>query len=283
MIVPDQAVVLLRALIYAGAIAVSGAVLFRASFPQAAEAVFSLLRRQILMGFLLLLVVEPLRYGAFQLAIAGGDPSLAFGPDMRWLGFETPIGQAAVVRLAAAGLVAAMGLRWLPVGLTAALILIASFLFEGHTVASEARALVASLLFIHLAAVHWWLGALLPLLLLTYCAAPATVSQTMEAFGSRAALVVGVLLAAGATLAVLLTGGVVRLDSAYQQRLLVKLALVPVLLSIAALNKLRLTPLLKKDYALGVSSLRTSIRVEIGVALAILAVSAWLVGTAADA
>ncbi len=219
MIVPEQVAVLLRALVYAGAIATAGAMLFQASFTQAARAVAPVLRRQILIGFLLLLVVEPLRYGIFQLAIADGDWTLAFGPDLRWMGMLTPIGQAAAVRLIAAAVIVAAGLRWAPIGLTAAFVVIGSFLLEGHTAASEGRLLVAPLLFVHLTAVHWWLGALFPLIAVTRRVEPAAAVATIELFGGRAILVVGGLLAAGLLLVLLLTGGAVRLDSAYQQRL----------------------------------------------------------------
>jgi putative copper resistance protein D len=283
MIIPEQAVVLLRALTYAGSIAVAGAVLFRASFPQATAAVAPVLRRQILIGFLLLLIVEPLRYTAFQLAISDGDLSLAFGPELRWMGFETPIGQAGLVRLLAAGVIAMVGLRWPPVGLTAAFVVIGSFLLEGHTAASDARLLAAPLLLIHLAAVHWWLGALYPLIAMTRRAAPADVLETVKLFGDRAVLVVGCLLTAGALLVLLLTGGTVNLDIAYQQRLLIKLGFVALLLGLAAVNKLWLTPLLKQDYALGARRLRISIRLEIAVAVLILCACAWLVATAPDA
>ena len=214
MIVPEQLVVLLRALVYAGAIAVAGGVLFALSFPRAAAAIKPVLKRQIAAGFCLLLVVEPLRYAAFQLAIAGGDPALAFGPDMISMGMQTPIGQAAAVRLIAAAVIVAVGLRWPPVGATAALVLIGSFLLEGHTAASEGRLLVAPLLFVHLAAVSWWLGALIPLIAVTRRAEPAVAVATIELFGRRAVLVVGALLAAGALQVVMLTGGNVRLDSA---------------------------------------------------------------------
>jgi len=283
MIVPEHATVLLRALTYAGTITVAGSVLFNASFPLAGAAISPVLRRQILVGFLLLLIVEPLRYGVFQLAISDSDPSLAFGPDLRWMGMETPIGQAAAVRLMAAVVIVVAGLRWAPVGLTAAFVLIGSYLLEGHTAASEARLLVAPLLFIHLTAVHWWLGALIPLIAVTRRADPATAVATIESFGGRAVLVVGGLLAAGALLVLLLTGGMVDLDTAYQQRLLIKLALVALLLVLAAVNRLRLTPLLARDYQRGAAQLRTSIRLEIAVAVLILAATAWLVSTAPDA
>jgi putative copper resistance protein D len=133
-----------------------------------------------------------------------------------------------------------------------------------------------------LAAVSWWLGALIPLLALTYRGTPTTVVATMEAFGRRAAWAVGILLLAGALLALMLTGGVVRLDSAYQQRLLIKLGLVAGLLALAAINKLRLTPLLRRDYVVGAARLRGSIGVEIAVAALVLSASAWLVATAPD-
>ncbi len=282
MILPEQAAVLLRALTYASGISVSGAMLFRASFSEVSGAVAPALRRQIVVGFLLLLVIEPLRYGVFQLAIADSDWSLAFGPDLRWMGMQTPIGQAAAVRLIAAAVIFAVGLRWASVGITAAFVLIGSFLLEGHTAASEGRLLVAPLLFVHLTAVNWWLGALFPLIAVTRRVEPAAAVATIEQFGGRAVLVVGGLLAAGALLVLLLTGGSVRLDSAYQQRLAIKLVLVALLLTIAAVNKLRLTPLLRRDYALGAARLRRAIRVEIAVAALILCATAWLVATGPD-
>jgi copper resistance protein D len=275
----DLLAVGLRALVYAGAMAVAGGALFAVGFPRASAAIEPALQRQMLGGFLLLLVAEPLRYAAFQLAIADGDVALAFAPAMRWMAFETPIGQAAAVRLVAAAVVAASAPRHRSAQLAAALVLIGSFLLEGHTAGSHERALLAPLLFVHLAAVHWWLGALLPLIALTRRAEPATVIATTEAFGARAVWVVAGLLAAGVLLAVLLTGGVLHLDSAYQQRLLIKLLLVAAILAIAAFNKLRLTPLLRQDYAAGARRLRASIRLEVAVALAILAASAWLVAT----
>jgi putative copper export protein len=262
--------------VYVGSIAVAGAVLFALSFPRAAGAVAPELRRQAIAGFLILLLAEPLRYAVFQLAIADGDWSLAFGPDLISMGLQTPIGQAAAVRLVAAAVIVAAGLRVRLVGLAAALAMIGSFLFEGHTASSELRLALAVLLFLHLAAVHWWLGALLPLMALTRRAEPATVAATMEAFGSWAVWIVTTLLVAGALLAIVLTGAEVRPERAYQQRLVVKLVLVAAILAIAAWNKLRLTPLAT------ICARRRAARVhtlEIAAALAILAASAWLVAT----
>ena len=282
MIEYDLAAAGLRALVYAGSIAVAGGIMFTLSFPDAARAVEPVLKRQIVAGFCLLLVVEPLRYGVFQLAIAGGDWSLAFGPDMRWMGFETPIGRTAALRLVAAAVAVGLRSRAPALALVAAIAMLGTFLLEGHTASTAARIALAPLLLIHLAAVHWWLGALLPLRALTRRGDPATVVTAVEAFGARALWVVVALLAAGVTLALVLTGGVLDLAVPYQQRLLVKVVVVAALLAIAAWNKLRLTPLLRADYGRGAARLRASISVEIVVALTVLMATAWMVATAPD-
>lgn len=282
MIDSDVITATLRGLVYVGSIGVAGSMLFALSYPQATSACRAALRGQALAGFGLLLVVEPLRYVAFQLAIAGGDWGLAFGPGLIWMGFETPIGQAAAIRLLAAAVILCVGFRFPAIGLVAALAMIGAFVLEGHTAAGDMRIILATLLLVHLTAVHWWLGALFPLLALLRYAQPATAIATIETFSTRAVLVVPALLTAGALLVVLLAGDNIRLDSAYLQRLAIKLALIAGLLGIAALNKLRLTPLLGRDFRLGAARLRSSICVEIALALTVLAATAWLVGTAPD-
>ena len=279
MMEPDRLAIILRALAYAAALGAAGGVLFALSFPQAATYVERSLRRQILLGCGLLIFIEPLRYVAFQLAVAEGDWSVAFAPGMRWMALQTAIGQAAVARLLAAFVMLATTLRWPRLSLAAALVMIASFALEGHTMSSGYRLLVAPLLLIHFAAVSWWLGALYPLLALTRQAPPEVAAKSVRAFGQRAAWVVGALLVAGVALLIVLSRGELRLDSAYQQRFVVKLVLVAALLSLATWNKLRLTPLLSENYSLGSAKLRRSIRCEITVAAIILATTAWIIST----
>jgi putative copper export protein len=83
-------------------------------------------------------------------------------------------------------------------------------------------------------------------------------------------------------LLLIITGVQLNVDSDYQQRFLVKLLLVAGLLSLAVWNKLRLTPLLRRDPQSGAARLRGSIRLEIAVALSILAATAWITSTAPD-
>ncbi len=270
----------LRALVYTGTIAAAGGVLYASSFPRAAAAIPAAVQRQIAFGCWLLLLVEPLRYAVFQLAIAQDNWSLAFGPDLRSMAFQTPMGRALTLRLiAAAGLLVARapGIR-----LAAAILMIASYPVEGHTLSGDVTLLATALLFLHLAAVHWWLGALYPLAALIRQAGAAMILPAVEGFGVRAVPIVMALLAAGAGLLGLLTSWRLNLDNAYQQRFLVKLALVGVILAIAAYNKLRLTPRLAQDPVSGGASLRRSIRIESMVALLILAATAWALNTSPD-
>jgi len=279
----DVLLIALRALTYVGSIAAAGGVLFAVGFPRAAAAIRSDVERQIVIGCCMLLVVEPLRYVAFQLSIAGGDWSLAFGPDLRWMGMQTPMGQAAVTRLLAAVALLTFGLRSAGMGMIASLAMMASFVLEGHTASSEARTVLGtSALLIHVTAVHWWLGALYPLLILTHGTEPASLTAVVETFGRRAIWIVSGLLAGGVLVFAVLTGAQLNLESAYQQRFLLKIAFVAGLLAIAAWNKLRLTPLLSRDHETGRARLRASIKVEMLVALSVLVTTAWAINSSPE-
>jgi len=282
MMEPDRLAIILRILVYAGAIGPAGGVLFSLSFPQAAQHVEGSLRRQILLGCWLLLLIEPLRYLVFQLAIAEGDWSAAFAPEVRWMALETAVGMAAAMRVFAGLVLLAARLRWPVVSLVAALVMIASFALEGHTASSDYRLALAPLLLVHFAAVCWWLGALYPLLAATREASPEVVAATAREFGRQAVWIVGALVAAGLLLLIVLTGSELQPANPYQQRFVIKLILVAALLALAAWNKLRLTPLLEADYAAGAAKLRRSIRCEIVVAFVILCATAWIVSTSPE-
>jgi putative copper export protein len=274
---------LLRVLVYVASIAAAGGVLFRASFPRASADIRPALDRQIIVGCCLLLLVEPLRYAAFQVAAAQGDWGAAFGPDLRWMAFQTPMGQAAGTRWIAALALLALGLRWTPFALAVAVIMIGSFALEGHSASAETRTVLGTAgLLIHVAAVHWWLGALYPLLRLTRHGEPSAVVATVDRFSRRAVWIVGGLVVAGALLLAVLTGWTLRIESAYQQRFLFKLGLVAFLLSLAAWNKQRLTPLLAREYEVGSAKLANSIRIEIVVGFAILAATAWAISVSPE-
>lgn len=280
---PELLSAALRAATYVGTIAAAGGVLFTLLFPRASEALDGAVWRQITTGCTLLLLVEPMRVLAFQLAIAGGDLAGAFGPDLRWMAFETGMGRAAAARWLAAAILAGCSRRSTGLGLAAASVMIGSFAAEGHSTDEGLPAPLAPIaVLVHLGAVHWWLGALPPLLSLTRMATPQLLAETIGTFGRRGVWVVAGLAVAGLLLLGLLTGARPDAANPYQQRFAVKLLLVAGLLAIAASNKLRLTPLLMRDDRAGRTRLAASIRVEILVAACVLAATAWATATSPE-
>ena len=263
--------VLLRAMAYVGTIAVAGSVLARASLRLAPA--IAAINWQIGVGSLILLVCEPLRYIMFQLSIAQGDWAMAFDPAMRWMAVETPLGQAAIVRLV--GTIGVLiGFVWRPLAIAGALVVIVSYLIEGHTVSSEDRSLLAVLLFVHLVVAHWWLGALIPLRKLLSGIDESACARAIEDFGRKAIFAVGLLVAAGATILVQLTNWKLDPTSAYQQGFALKLGVFAAILGLAATNKLLLTPLLVSNPDVGRTKLSRSIGVETFVAALILLATA---------
>ena len=263
----DWLSVILRSLVYVATIAVAGSVFVRATL--ALPAADRILDRQITFGVVLLFVCEPVRYAAFQLSIAQGDWAMAFDPAMRWMGAETPLGQAAAVRLIGAAVVVS-GLWWRPLALAGALLIVSSYLVEGHTVASDTRFLLAALLFLHLAIAHWWMGALLPLRAVASGTTNDAIVQSIEGFGRKAMLAVAVLLLAGLTMLGELVEWRFNAASAYQQGFLIKLLGFTLIIAIAGLNKMMWTPLLVQEPQRGRDGLRSSITVELALAAAIL-------------
>ena len=263
----DWLSVILRSLVYVATIAVAGSVLVRATL--ALPGADRMLDYQIAFGVVLLFVCEPVRYAAFQLSIAQGDRAMAFDPAMRWMGAETPLEQAAAVRLIGAAVVVS-GLWWRPLALVGALLIVSSYLVEGHTVASDNRLLLAALLFLHLAIAHWWMGALLPLRAVASGTTNDAIVQSIEGFGRKAMLAVAVLLLAGLTMLGELVEWRFNAASAYQQGFLIKLLGFTLIIAIAGLNKMMWTPLLVQEPQRGRDGLRSSITVELALAAAIL-------------
>jgi putative copper export protein len=103
------------------------------------------------------------------------------------------------------------------------------------------------------------------------------VAAVVRRFGAAALAVVALLLAAGAGLLCQLLRGVGELWSdAYGRFVLTKLVLVVCLLSLAAFNRLRLTPRLWAADGGALRALRRSIRAEVAVAGGVLVVTAAL-------
>lgn len=115
----------------------------------------------------------------------------------------------------------------------------ASFAMVGHA-SGDDFIYTAILLTIHLLAVSFWLGALMPLYLATNTDYAA---EILERFGRMAAFIVPVLLVVGVLFAVNIVGSVSALfGSSYGITLLSKVVFVAILLGLATLNKMIFTP-----------------------------------------
>lgn len=182
-------------------------------------------------------------------------------------------GAAASVRAAGLviGAIFATARGWIfTLALAAAVAAAASFALTGHTVSLPPGRLPQIAVALHLVALAYWVGALIPLAQLSRGNDLTRVARVAARFGTVALIAVGVLATAGLFLiwALLdLPEGLVA--SSYGQLMLVKLALVSLLLTLAAINKLRLTPRIEAGESAAAVSLRRSIAAEIALVVLI--------------
>lgn len=204
-------------------------------------------------------------------------------------------GTAWIVRFVALAVVIAAIVvgRWSAMPAAAAAgsgVALASLAWTGHGGMDEgARGIVhASSDIVHLLAAGAWLGGLLALAaLLSHSAKHADYDRaylSLARFASVGTIAVALLVFTGLVNSWLLIG-VDRLPalwtSLYGQLLLVKLALFVVMLGLAASNRFRLTPALRRGVdggrtAPAISDLRRSLAIETAAAMGILGLVAWL-------
>ncbi len=210
--------------------------------------------------------------GASRLSGMGLDGMV--DPLMLSIAWDSPIGSAAawrdlgLVSLALGFLILLIGHDLRSRGSTILLLVgvglvIASYTLVGHATTSP-RWLLTGVLILHLAAVAFWFGALLPL---RRAALGAIETQDavalLHGFGRIAAAVVGLLGLAGLVFAYVMVGSVQGLvTTTYGLLLLLKVGIVTGLLGLAALNKLRLVPRLAAAQAGAQQALDRSIRIE---------------------
>ncbi|MCG8382847.1 MAG: CopD family protein [Gammaproteobacteria bacterium] len=202
-------------------------------------------------------------------------------PDFTAILWDSPIGQQALTRsLSSLFFLLTTGLLWrettvpsltsLPVRfrdltLTGALLLYGySFHQTGHTV--DLPDIAVLLIMVHVIAISWWLGSLYPLWRSCHMLEQTSLHDLMTRFGQLAAWAVGLLMLSGGYLLFLLLASAAELiQTNYGNMLLTKLIFVTGLLSLAALNKWRLTPLLANGQ--GHLALARSIKMELALGL----------------
>jgi putative copper resistance protein D len=142
---------------------------------------------------------------------------------------------------------------------------------------------------LHLVAASAWVGALVPLAIVISSAlahsdpaASAVARETVLRFSTLGAVSVGTLVATGLVNSVVILGSLRALTGTnYGRLLLFKVVLFFAMLSLAAVNRLRLTPIIRKEPYAALAAferLRTNAFVEAAIGLVILAV-VGLLGT----
>jgi copper transport protein len=208
-----------------------------------------------------------------------GLPPAALASTGPWkVAFATSAGPAMLVAVAAM-LLASMALRH--AGYARGLAIIAfigtglSVAMTGHAATAPPEMLTRPAMFLHGLGVTFWIGALAPLTALV-STSPAKAVPIANRFSRIAVPVVGGLALTGLALAIVqLEKTSALIETRYGLILLAKLVLVLLLVGLAALNRLRLTPALKSGHS-AAAALKRSILLECGLALAIFAlVAAW--------
>ncbi len=150
-----------------------------------------------------------------------------------------------------------------------------SFAWVGHIHALVPSTAPSLLLCLHLLCAAFWLGALPPLLIVATGAHQPQIAAAAARFGKFALRVVALLIAAGASLLLVLIGSAAQFwASDYGRMMAVKLLAVAALLSLAAWNKLALTPRLLQGDARAMVKFRRSLVAEMSVGALILLTTA---------
>ena len=268
-------------LTYSGSFVAAGSVLFAIVNGARIDEV-----RKPLNVVLLLAAVVAIGATAAQFFIQCGrlmDEGMAgmMDPDMIELVSDAPLGTSVLVRFSGLTLLL---LTFLPLGVfkkiagfIGVVMVAASFSFVGHGT-GDPRWLLSGLVTVHVVAVVFWIGALIPLYALSHSTRNIQVAgDVAHRFGQQAAFVVGLLIAVGTFLGWWLIGSFSDLfGSQYGLTFLAKLIVVAGLLALATANKFRFVPAMMSGNPTGATHLRHSIRWEALAIVAILVVTTVL-------
>jgi copper transport protein len=197
------------------------------------------------------------------------------------IGLESTLGRSAAVMACGLTFLAAGFLARRPLAsalwVSGALLGALSFALTGHVATASPRVLTTLALIVHVLAAAFWLGALLPLgSRLVREPAPAA-RRIVRRFSRLAVFAVAMLIIAGSVMAVVqVRTPAALIDTPYGRRLGVKLLLVAGMLTLAALNMLKLTPALEAGDPRAAPRLGGTLRAELVLGAAILLATAML-------
>lgn len=162
--------------------------------------------------------------------------------------------------------------------LPGALIVLGSFLVNGHALIDPRRSLLAPLLGLHLLGAAFWFGSLAALRKLLSVESPPALVPVLASFSARALWFVPLLALAGVLLGYALLPNLAALRHPYGQLLCVKVFLFATLMGLAALNRLRVVPALARGEAAALGALRRTLAAEYVLIGAVLIATALMTG-----
>jgi putative copper resistance protein D len=278
---PDAALVVLRAVGFALLLQCAGGVAFLVLYGRhlrhSATTVQRLMRfatTAALATLALQAILQPARLTGTYAGLADTAMwAVALGSPPTWV---LAIQLAGLVCIAQPWCLPQRSARWLAMlGATA---ILGAFLLTGHTTESSWRLALALLLLLHLAAIAFWSGALLPLWMVLRDEDNPTQLQVLSAFSRLALWLVPCIAAAGMVLAWILCGGWPDMTASYGQWLLVKVGGYAGLMLLAAVNRLRLVPALGAGQSPISRQLQSTILLEALVIMGVLAATAVMTG-----
>jgi copper resistance protein D len=274
----DTLLFAMRVLHFTATISTGGLVVFRQAVVASsfADATFERTLRRIFAASIASLIASGLGWFAVTTAVIADQPikDIFAGPLASEVLLDTQFGQVSLMRLAVAvALSICVVIRqdaW--VSLTLATILLATIAWLGHSgAAPSVYFTVADAL--HVTAAGAWLGGLVPLALFLAAlrrqkdADAVSIGTTVtRRFSMLGIAMVAALLITGLINTWNLVGSVEDLfATAYGRLLLVKIAVFALMVTVAAINRYRLTPRLKEPGTMGLLQRNTLIETALGV------------------
>ena len=269
--------ILIKAMTYATTLVAAGSVLVACTLQRLDVDMLRSLARMAALTAISAAALSVLRLPVRASFLMGGSLDGALDPMVLGMVTDSPLGTSVTLRLIGLALILAILLPWRGsqwIAAAGALVVAASFAFRGHTL-EEPRLLLGLLITVHILGLAFWIGAVAPLAWASVRREADLAGPLAQEFGEKALWVVGALVAAGA-LTLLLFGAATpqALATPYGQAFTVKLALFAGILSLAAMNKMRLTPALLAAAPGAGDRLRRSIWFEAALVGAILLTTA---------
>ncbi len=271
--------ILSKLILYVGIGGSTGLLITQIAFTDLVSPLSDRMRLQVALLAALALVASVLGFMLRGAALTGGADGM-IDPEMLGLLWQTSVGDVLVYRITGAILIIAgvfipLFGQW--IALAGGLLALWSFAQIGHIPELEPTG-VRLLLLLHLLGVAFWIGILGPLRTLSlrqeYLSDAAKLGHR---FGQMASVIVPAMILAGLIMAWMLLGDVRALTTTgYGQTLLIKIALVGVVLTLAAANKLRFVPAMQAGDDKAARHLARSIEIETTVILMVLVATATL-------